>query len=276
MRMVCMVLGEKCNWSCSYCDRPRIKQPKDCDLDLLTKYYPKIVKWIGDTPLHISGGETALINKNCLDYIFSFDKKLIVETNGLWFDKDYHNLYKIGIEKIVYHCVPDLNFDIKHKQINDQVEYLIVIHHENIKMLENFIDKNGVKKWVFQLFYTKVPTDIHLNLTKDDYMFLMKNFPNNVNVAHLLKRYIYMDNKELLDDLRETCFREMNFIGIDFVNGRIKLCKQSHSYTAYIDLNDRNFNQLISEKLINKEPIDEICQQCLEMLNNFTGTKRKK
>ena len=59
-KLICVVLGERCNWTCGYCDRPRIQDIKDVNRSLLVKYYFKIADWakMNSIPLHISGGET--------------------------------------------------------------------------------------------------------------------------------------------------------------------------------------------------------------------------
>lgn len=263
--MVCMVLGEKCNWNCEYCDRPKISDPKDGNFDLLKQYYPRIVNWVGDAPLHISGGETALIDKEILDYIFSFDKKIVVETNGLWFEKGYHQLYYDGTEKIVYHCVPELDKDVKFNfTFSDKIEYLIVVHHLNIHILKDFIQRHHHRKWILQYYYPKYLGDYNkFKLTTKDYFKLALNFPELIDKEEIVRRVVIPED---INDLREKCFTKFNFPGFDFVNGRIKFCKQSHSFTDYVDLDDDNFNLLIRGKLKSSKPMDEICKTCIEVV----------
>ena len=263
MFMVCMVFGEKCNWKCEYCDRPKILEPRNADFDLIKEYYPRIVKWVKDVPLHISGGETALVDREILDYVFSFNKKLVVETNGLWFEKGYHSIYNEGIERIIYHCVPELDHDIKHK-----ISYaynLIVVHHLNIHLLKDFIERNEPREWILQYYYPKYLGDHQkFNLTTDDYFYLIKNFPNLISKKDIAKRILKSND---MDGMRRECFKKLNFPGFDFVNARIKFCKQSHSFTDYVELNEVNFDLLINDKLKSNKAMDDICRTCIEVVN---------
>jgi organic radical activating enzyme len=265
MYMVCMVLGEKCNWSCEYCDRPKIAIPKDANFNLLKKYYPRIVDWVGDVPLHISGGETALVDKEILDYIFSFDKKVVVETNGLWFEKGYYKRYYDGTEKITYHCVSEVDKDIKFNFVmSDKIEYLIVVHHSNIHTIKNFIERYASRKWVLQYYYPKCLGDNKkFMLTTGDYFELALNFSELIDKRELIKRVTIPKN---IDEMRKKCFKQFNFPGFDFVNGRIKFCKQSHSFTDYVTFNDSNFNLLIKGKLKSDKEVDDICKTCIEVV----------
>jgi len=265
-KMVCLVLGEHCNWDCGYCDRPKIEKPKRVNLKLLHQFYPRIIEWANDVNVHISGGETALVDKDALDFVFNFDKKLIVETNGMFFHAQFDK-YNSNIQKIVYHCVPELDMDIEWYDNNyvDEIEYLIVVHHKNIHLLRDFIKKYD-KKFTFQYYYPKFlrENDEYL-LTREDYFTLIRDFPDMVDKREIIKRISPPDN---IDELRKECVRRFDFVGFDFVNGRIKFCKQSHSFTNYVELNEENFDLLVRDKLVN-EKMDEICKTCTEVVRYF-------
>lgn len=270
-KLICVVLGERCNWTCGYCDRPRIEHIENVDRELLTKYYFKIAGWakINNIPLHISGGETGLISKDTLDYVFTYNYPITVETNGEFFKKGYFEEYYDKIDKIIYHCVPELDQDIEIKISDSKLVNLIVIHRKNIKLLKDFMVRNYKvgSKWWFQYFYTKVPGDQdEYALQPEDYMYLLKTFPSFVDKEELFSRGLHYYNEKKLNMLRERCFRKLHFVGFDLVNGRIKFCKQSHSYTAHTELNDESFDKLIKGKLVNNEPLDAICQNCIEVL----------
>ena len=263
-KMVCMVLGEKCNWECTYCDRPTIFNPMDVDYDLFKQFYPRIIELADECDLHVSGGETALIPEHVLDFMFSFDKRLIIETNGLFFRR-YFDKYYEKISKIIYHCVPELDHDIEYN-ISDKVKHLIVVHHMNIHLLKDFIKKNGDKDWILQYYYPKYIGDhSKFLLTRSDYFYLIKNFPSLVDYRELTRRITEPDN---IDELRVRCAERFDFVGFDFVNGRIKFCKQSHSFTNSTELNEENFDLLLRDKLKNPE-MDEICRTCTEVVRYF-------
>ena len=262
-KMVCIVLGEHCNWDCGYCDRPKIEKPMRANLKLLYQFYPRVIEWAKDCNVHISGGETALVDKDVLDFVFSFDKKLIVETNGLFFHPQFDK-YNSKIQKIVYHCVPELDMDIEYDN-NDEIEYLIVVHHKNIHLLKDFIKKYN-KKFTFQYYYPKFlrKNDEYL-LTREDYFTLIKEFPDMIDKKEIINRISPPDN---IDEMRKECADRFDFVGFDFVNGRIKFCKQSHSFTSFVELNEKNFALLLKDKLKNPE-MDEICKTCTEVVRYF-------
>jgi len=270
-KLICVVLGERCNWTCGYCDRPRIQDIKSVDRSYLIKYYFKIARWAKENniPLHISGGETGLIPEHILEHIFSYNYPVVVETNGEFFKKGYFEKYYDDIDRVIYHCVSELDQEIEIDIINRKVTHLIVIHRKNVKLLKGFLKKNyklGMKLW-FQYFYTKVPDDqTEYALQPKDYVYLIKTFPSFVNKEELFSRGLHYYNEKKLNQLRERCFRKLHFVGFDLVNKRIKFCKQSHSYTAHTELNDDNFDKLIKGELINNQPIDPICQNCIEVL----------
>jgi len=263
-KLVCMVIGEKCNWNCGYCDRPKIKKQRDVNVELVEKYYPKIVEWIGDDcDIHISGGETALVDEEVLDYLFSFNKKLIVETNGLFFDKYFYKYYN-SIKKVVYHCVPELDQEIKYHVDDSKVEYLIVVHHLNIYLLKDFLKED--RNWVLQYYYPKFLGEHEkYQLTRSDYFYIARYFPHLVDKREIAKRIAEPDN---IDELRSKCFKRFDFVGFDFVNGKIKFCKQSHSFTNFTELNDKNFDFLVRDKL-KSGSMDRICETCTEVIRYF-------
>ena len=86
-----------------------------------------------------------------------------------------------------------------------------------------------------------------------------------VDKREIIKRISPPDN---IDELRKECVRRFDFVGFDFVNGRIKFCKQSHSFTNYVELNEENFDLLVRDKLVN-EKMDEICKTCTEVVRYF-------
>jgi hypothetical protein len=85
-----------------------------------------------------------------------------------------------------------------------------------------------------------------------------------VDAKEITKRIL----KENIDDLRSRCFERFDFVGFDFVNGRIKFCKQSHSFTNYTELNNKKFDLLVRDKL-KSGSMDKICETCTEVIRYF-------
>ena len=92
-------------------------------------------------------------------------------------------------------------------------------------------------------------------------------------IARLNQNKITMERekrilKENIDELRSKCFKRFDFVGFDFVNGKIKFCKQSHSFTNFTELNDKNFDFLVRDKL-KSGSMDRICETCTEVIRYF-------
>jgi hypothetical protein len=102
-------------------------------------------------------------------------------------------------------------------------------------------------------------------LTREDYFYLLKNFPDLIDKREIARRIVQPSN---IDELRKRCSDRFDFVGFDFVNGRIKFCKQSHSFTNFVELNEKSFNLLIQDNL-KPSQMDDICKNCSEVVRYF-------
>lgn len=148
----CLILLERCNWSCKYCyddrkkfiiDEPRILK------ELLA------MKHLISTQA-LSGGEPGLLSEWFWDQLFSQIDTAAIYTNGTFVLKGYADKYAKQIREVMIHCVEELDQEINPKIIDytkraKQCIFSIVIHNDNVHLLDNFLKK--YKQFDFRLFF---------------------------------------------------------------------------------------------------------------------------
>jgi len=269
---ICIILTQKCNWDCDYCDRPNLKERKEPDMNTLKKFFPRLIEKYNDTPVYISGGEPGLINYDILKYVFNFNKKLSVCTNGLFITKGYFKEFYDKIEQVLLQVRLDKGIEV---DIDDpKLVYLFVLHHENISKIKDFIEKNGKdKKWIFPFYQPKNMLDeSRFQLTKNDYIIalnLVQYSINPIEFKRIIKRIQEYDNYERQEQYRKDCRKYFLFPMFDFSSNKIIFCKQSATFGSFVELNEENFYKLETNTLhFNLEP-DSVCSKCFEAPDYF-------
>jgi organic radical activating enzyme len=279
--IVCMIVTQKCNWVCEYCDRPLLKEMKDINEDVFRKYFPRIIKKYSEVPLYINGGELGLLNHELLEYIFSFDKKLRICTNGLFITKGYFKEFYDKIEQVILHVRIERGMEIN---IDDpKLLYLFVVNHQNIGKIKRFIERNNEpkKQWMLQNYQPKNPLDENdkFQLTKGDYAIMLRDLLSYSNYKfeyqRIVKRVQDFNNDEKLQQYRKICRDNYFFPMFDFTESKILFCKQSALFTNYVELNEQNFYKLEKNVLhFNTKP-DIVCDKCYEATDYFLDLKGK-
>lgn len=140
MENYCLTVTYDCNWSCKYCIS---------ETHLNKKTMKEVKKDIANIPngsyVTISGGEpgTLQINQliNIIDALQQKDCLIACNTNGLLLKK-YPQLYK-HFNRISYHVSENLENDfIRYSDIQDKIEYLLVVTDDNMHRLNKYLDDN--------------------------------------------------------------------------------------------------------------------------------------
>ena len=128
-----LILTEKCNWDCSYCDCRGNDEFNMENFRLDLKVINKHFKY--DT-VTFSGGEPGLLHRNHIAELFHIfrDKKIQIFTNGMMFN---HNL-PTNIQRIYVHC--NDSYACRMDQFEDIIYHRYVItneinHFPNVKKL---------------------------------------------------------------------------------------------------------------------------------------------
>ncbi len=135
-----VVITYKCNWDCVYCC-------VDTHNNLLKEsVIDKLNRIENNSKVILSGGEIGLLKETeLLLYITILKSKnctINVNTNGMFLSNYPHLLTHIN--KIYYHCSEDLDntFTI---YPNLNIEYLLIIHDDNIHKLGKFLESTNIK-----------------------------------------------------------------------------------------------------------------------------------
>lgn len=275
---ICIILTQKCNWDCAYCDRPSIEHRKEPDKKIVEKFYPRLLEKYNDSLVYISGGEPGLINYEILKYVFSFDKKLSICTNGLFITKGYFKEFYEKIEQVILQVRLDKGLEI---DIDDpKLFYLFVIHHENVSKIKDFIVDNNAedKKWIFPFYQPKnisEGSDNRFQLTKNDYIIFLKDLvkysTNPFDFKRIVKRIQEFDKPKNLQQYREMCREQFLFPMFDFSANKIIFCKQSATFGSFVELNEENFYKLEKNLLHLKVKPNIVCEKCFEATDYFVN-----
>ncbi len=138
----CFSITFECNWNCEYCIVDTHNKNKPIiDYDYINNIINKIPQ---GSNCSFGGGEPGMANSELIEYLFNkLEKKnckISITTNGL-FMKLYPEYYN-RIVSYFYHCsenivIDDINF---YKDIDNKIEYMIVVSDNNIKRLESFLE----------------------------------------------------------------------------------------------------------------------------------------
>lgn len=141
---VAVTITYDCNWNCKYC---AVKNSYDFKQHLTYEdVLKKLEKIKPNSNVTIFGGEPGLVQKSMLiEYIKFLKNKscnLYLETNGTFLYK-YPDLITNFVE-ILYHCSNDLDLtdEIYINKGIKNIQYMIIIHDDNIKKLKLFLEHN--------------------------------------------------------------------------------------------------------------------------------------
>jgi len=235
-----LLLTNKCNLKCLYCDTTYSKETHESKfrLDILNKLYPVISK---ANIVSVSGGEPGTLDINIVDKLCNFLRSVTVNhkilyTNGVFLDRylDYANTFN----KIVIHIAPEIDDKTIHSYLsryNDievkdvDITFRIVVHRHNYNyILQRLFQLN-------QLFKGRIEVVPFVS----DVKFLIDKFSLTIDqieqLYHYCKKhrisYLFLDSNHIARNipmydkqLRYMCFMWYSNIVIDFPHERIIRC----------------------------------------------------
>ena len=163
-----------CNWSCSYCPYGEKEYDKHEVGD--KKYIENINK--SNIPKYtnvtITGGEPGIKSKEFFNNLFDFlrgNHNIInINTNGMFIDKGYYDLFYDDIKKCYLHIVQEIDEDIGSNNLKyceyDKVMPLIIVHNKNIDILETFLKKYSHIKFLILINSIFESYDLNKNEVK--------------------------------------------------------------------------------------------------------------
>lgn len=184
MRYKCVITTFQCNWNCNYC-AARYKRYQNCKM----KSDDEIVEIVSEKinnhegRISLTGGEPGLMSSYFYDSLFKkLNKKVNVNTNGMWFKRGYYEKYSFYVDSIIYHCVKELTNNIEHWKYcyHDDVYPVVVIHSKNIKYIKGFLQR-------YPNF--KIGLRLSINLAKNEYDLSLENLKQLVEELKGLNNY---------------------------------------------------------------------------------------
>lgn len=279
--MISLRLGEQCNLNCNYCDYSSIKYIKSIDFDLFKYNSIYVFEFINKHKLDysITGGEPGLIDKKIYDHIFSLTNiKSIIATNGLFLKNGLFERYTNNIGKVLYHCVeelrPNANVEIFK---DDRIEYIILLHKNNINYLHEFLNNNENIRFTIKLVERR-NNNKELLLNKHDLKKLLRILIKQVNIDRSIIGYIHwflqaIDDKSI-QTIRSTCSKMCFTPQIDFVHNLIRKCYKSYTMFPTTDLNKFNLIRLFKNEIPEFHNVNSLCKDCTYLFNFININQR--
>lgn len=240
------ITNTDCNWNCSYCSFDRVLN-KHMTVESINRhqYVFDFMSKVKDKTVVVEGGEIGLITDNVLLYrLFQkFDQKVIVNTNGTFFDIDRSSLYSF-IDKIFYHVAPDAKKLFRVEPLDVPFEVIYGIVDNNYEDLFEFITYND-----------------HLEF---DYV----GYESSEKDAD-------METEELFHQ-RLMCSTMNPFVSIDLAREVLCMCTARGCHNT-IPLTKKNFENVLTGFSNFKEPND-MCDTCYRTCksNGFADIMKNK
>lgn len=284
-------LTQLCNWRCSYCEFPTLKDPKHVAMNYLEFILPKIKELTYKFEIEhcVEGGELGLLPRSILERFFQsgLSDTYHVSTNGKFLANEYHTLFRRKIHSILYHVVPELhgdNFDFLVYDCYDiPLYYTIVVTRENIELIDSFFDYHSDKLFVPHVLQPR-RRDIEL-MNIDYYRRIYDIVKDKKNiVSGFIKRYKYIiDNYEsehFMDARNKICCNDYSKMMIDYTTKTLIRCCIS-TETDRVELNRINLELALENDSLIFPSWDNTCKDCIAGFvfrdiyysNSITGRK---
>lgn len=238
-----IITNTQCNWNCVYCAFKRVPNVYMTQ-ETINKHeyvYDYINKKKNST-IVIEGGEIGLIKDNyLLEELFTkFNNKIIINTNGTFFDIDRSSLYKY-IDKVFYHVAPDA-------------------------------------KTLFKIELLDVPMEVIYGLVDDDEVdrekFVLYN--NHIKIDYLEYEYISKKPAGDFSKYQSACALLNPFVSVDLAREVLCMCTARGCHVT-IPLTEENFNKVLTE--FNNFGYNDMCETCYRTCKNVdildTMTRKK-
>ncbi len=255
------VVNTLCNWDCWFCTFPKYKRDVtvthqqldsfDWMFDIINKIFQK-----ENDVILLQGGEIGLVNDlSILEHLFKkFNHKVVIDTNGKFLERNYHNIFKDYIKEVYYHVVPDPKYVTKiiKYQSDVPIQYGVV---GEPKDLYTFVKDNS------EVYFDYV--DIETQDNKFSYadhveeirsLFSLDNV-NHKRINEILDRVNYN-----LEQVRKLCAKKNSSMVINLPEERLSLCMTKANHFG-IKLTKDNLIQILLSNPIKQE--SEFCNICV-------------
>jgi len=263
-----IILTEHCNWKCSYCQFPTIRNPQDTSIEKINKhidYIRDIINKVGYDYIMIQGGEIGLVDKDVLKHFLSkFNKKIIIDTNGLFIDKGYHTVdgIKEYIEEIWWHTIDEpRKIKIDNKDTGD-IKLVPGVVGCNVDNIIAFLDIN--KHIDFDYVFIEVPItakNVDCDYVKKSYEKLYNYCAKYRNKKTILNNLLCDIREYDLQLLQKACCTMNAFNTINLASEKLCLCT-TRSNQVQIDLTRDNLINVLTKSNVFRDKSNALCNTC--------------
>lgn len=280
IKKLALLVTEKCNKKCWYCNFPQIKKPKDAPISLITKYIPYLETFDSFDFYTITGGEPGLIDPVIFDYLFNTISihPIRINTNGEFVKRGYFQKYYHYLDIMGLHATIDLE-DIPEELVLpfeefSKVWYYIPIHSQNYKYIQTYLYRYENLQFSlieFQNKWRDKPKYEKYRLTQDMYKEIYDKIYRLPNIADCCKLLFYrlgFQSKTVREQHRHAC--SIGYIQpvINFATKKIQHCVNNYTDSSQqVELNTPNLKSLLHYQLFQFYDID--CDGCDDAPNYF-------
>lgn len=267
-----------CDWNCEYCSFPLLTEKRKVSNKILTEkwLFDIINNILFDSEILIQGGEIGTLE---LDDIYLLEeilkllnRKVIIDTNGLFIVKNYHKILKKYIDKIYLHVTDNgKNTHIdKIKEKND-LDDIIIIY--GIVGEPDFIIDYLTKMKDITFEYVDIESsNVEFSYEKN------KEKIKKINLFQNNKYTNFFRNDNKIEYQRSLCKHASNLV-INLQKMKLMPCmtKAQIDYTSHLDLTYDNFKKILTEMNV-YNITNDFCKKCYRscFIVNFDYILRNK
>ncbi|MCK5611918.1 hypothetical protein KAR91_59155 [Candidatus Pacearchaeota archaeon] len=233
MMSLSFILTEKCTWTCNYCRFSSLENQSSTTIEIIDKHLPYI-KDVGEripyAGFHIQGAEPGSLDRETLVYFLKeLNQKVLLSTNGLFFEKGYHLDSEIMKHvRLIYWHLCETPGDFKMEKDYDYHYYEAhvvkgIVHH-NIDDMIAFVKRNAH----MDIGFIEYACDItkKRTITKNEHEQLYEAIKDIPNVTDEGRERIELRINEA-ENLRYMCQNYHSPVSINLVRETICLCQRS-------------------------------------------------
>lgn len=267
MSSFCFVLTEICNWNCNYCEYPGLENPQEITKEKIEKHVPyikKIMDKIEVMYIDIGGGEIGTLDKSLIKmFLSSIDRKLVVTTNGLFLENNYHKdeVIRKYTKEIWWHYHPKPGrFKVSYDFFDEEIPIVRGIVHDNIEEIIDFLKINSDVEFGYVEFEFDNSLPRRPNLDEYEKLILELKSLKNVNqraIDILESRFHEMPNN------RDLCKKYNYTLIIDLAAEKIIYCHRN--WKSWLPLSEENLLRRLSTFAKDIYKNSENCECCTRL-----------
>lgn len=272
------ILTQKCNWNCSYCNYPNIKNPTTINEEMIDKldWLFDIVNSHSESISVLQGGEIGLVPSKAVEKVMNrLTTKCIINTNGLFMSEENMTNLNITnkIQEIWWHVTdePEKNSQIIDIYRPDNIPIIAGIVGVDAEKIIEFIKSHSDIKIGYVNLETPLIMKDMVNEYKKLELFILKNRSRFTSNA-IENFYFKKNNYKYLKIQRMICQQLCYSACFDISNMTISPCAVRCN-TVTIELNEKNAEDLINNCLSFPNWETSHCDSCIRQCIVINSSK---